>query len=325
MKRLLVTGGAGFIGSHFVRRFLSTHPDWEILNFDKLTYAGNLANLRDLEGNQRYHFLRGDICDASLLRQACEGIDAIVHFAAETHVDRSIEDNEEFLRTNILGTRNLLEMVCQFKISRYLHISTDEVYGSIDEGKATESHPLAPNSPYAASKVAGDLLVRAYQKTFGIPALVIRSSNNFGPFQYPEKVIPLFITNLLERRKVPLYARGENRRDWIYVEDNCEAIEALFDQGKDGEIYNVGGGNELSNWELTLKILNHFKLGEEWIEFVPGRPGHDFRYALDTSKIRRLGIKPRHSFDEALKETIAWYQTHEEWWRPLRRDKFTLK
>ncbi len=325
MKKLLVTGGAGFIGSNFIRRFLKTHSDWDLVNFDKLTYAGNPANLRDLEGNKRYRFIQGDVCNASALQEASEGADAVIHFAAETHVDRSIDDDQEFLKTNILGTRNVLEAVRQLKIPRTLHISTDEVYGSLKEGRATETHPLAPNSPYAASKAAGDLLVRAYQKTFGVRALLVRSSNNFGPHQYPEKVIPLFITNLLEKKKVPLYARGENRRDWIYVEDNCEAIEALFDRGKDGEIYNVGAGNEITNKELALKILGRFKLGEEWIDYVPDRPGHDFRYALDCSKIRQLGVKPRHSFDEALENTIAWYRAHEDWWKPLRQDKFTLK
>lgn len=325
MKKLLVTGGAGFIGSHFVRRFLNTHPDWEVVNFDKLTYAGNPANLRDVESNPRYHFIRGDICDPAALANACQAIDAVVHFAAETHVDRSIEDGEAFLRTNIAGTRNLLEAVRRFEIQRYLHVSTDEVYGSIEEGKAMETSLLQPNSPYASSKAAGDLFVRAYQKTYGLPAVILRSSNNFGPYQYPEKVIPLFITNLLEKKKVPLYARGENQRDWIYVEDNCEAIETLFDRGQAGEIYNIGGGNELSNWDLTLKILKHFGLGEEWIEFVADRPGHDFRYALDSSKAAKLGIRPRHSFDEALEKTVAWYRAHPEWWRPLRKDRYTLK
>jgi dTDP-glucose 4,6-dehydratase len=325
VKRILITGGAGFIGSHFVRRFLKTHPDWQVTNFDKLTYAGNPENLRDVEKNPRYRFVKGDVCDLLALEKVCQEMDAVIHFAAETHVDRSIEDDRDFLRTNIWGTHNLLEMVRRFKISRYVHISTDEVYGSIERGDASEDFPLAPNSPYAASKAAGDLLVRAYQKTYRIPALILRSSNNFGPYQYPEKVIPLFITNLLEKKKVPLYARGENRRDWIYVEDNCEAIEALFDRGEPGQIYNVGGGNEMSNRELTLKLLAQFSLSEDWIESVPDRPGHDFRYALDCSKIRKMGIRPRHSFDQALTETVAWYREHPEWWQPLRKDKFTVK
>ena len=325
MKKVLVTGGAGFIGSHFVRRFLKTHSDWGVVNFDKLTYAGNPANLRDLEGHPRYFFVRGDVCDLAALEKAGEGADALIHFAAETHVDRSIDDDVDFLQTNILGTRNVLEIVHRFKIPRYLHISTDEVYGSIEKGRADETSPLRPNSPYAASKTSADLLVRAYQNTFGTPAIIVRSSNNFGPFQYPEKVIPLFITNLLEKKKVPLYGKGENRRDWIYVEDNCEAIEALFDRGADGEIYNVGGGCELSNRELTLKILSYFGRGEDWIELVRDRPGHDFRYALDASKVQKLGIRPRHSFDEALQKTIEWYRSHPEWWQPLKADRFTLK
>ena len=306
MKKLLVTGGAGFIGSHFVRRFLKTHADWELVNFDKLTYAGNPANLKDVEKNPRYRFVRGDVCDLAAVEKVSQGVEAIVHFAAETHVDRSIDDTRDFLQTNILGTNNLLEVVRRHQVRRYLHISTDEVYGSIEKGAATEESTLAPNSPYAASKAAGDLLVRAYQKTYRVPALIIRSSNNFGPNQYPEKVIPLFITNLLEKKKVPLYSRGENLRDWIYVEDNVEAIEFLFDRGETGEIYNVGGGKEMTNRELTAKILAQFGLGEEWIEYVADRPGHDFRYALDCSKVQKLGIKPRHSFDEALGKTVAW-------------------
>lgn len=325
MKRVLVTGGAGFIGSNFLKRFLKTHPDWEVVNFDKLTYAGNLANLHELEGHPRYFFIRGDVADLPALEKASEGASALLHFAAETHVDRSIEDDTDFLRTNVLGTRNVLEVVRRLRIPRYLHISTDEVYGSIEEGAADENFPLKPNSPYSALKAAGDLLVRAYQKTYAVPALLIRSSNNFGPFQFPEKVIPLFITHLLEDKKVPLYGKGDNRRDWIYVEDNCEAIEALFDRGEAGEIYNVGGGNELTNRELTLKILGRFGRGEDWIELVSDRPAHDFRYALDTSKVRKLGIRPRHSFEEALEKTVQWYRNHPEWWQPLKVDRFTLK
>lgn len=325
MKRLLVTGGAGFIGSHFLRYFLKNHSDWEVINYDKLTYSGNPANLRDLQDHSRYRFVRGDICDLEPLANACEGVSAVIHFAAETHVDRSIDDDQDFLKTNIWGTRNLLDTVRRLGIRRYLHISTDEVYGSVEKGAADESFPLCPNSPYAASKAAGDLFVRAYQKTYGLPALLVRSSNNFGPYQYPEKVIPLFITNLLEKKKIPLYAQGNNRRDWIYVEDNCAAIDLVFEKGKAGEIYNVGGGQEMSNRELTLKILKQLGMGEEWIQSVPDRPGHDFRYAIDSLKLGRLGFRPRHSFDEALAKTVAWYRAHPEWWQPLRRDKFTLK
>ncbi len=324
-KKLLVTGGAGFIGSHFLRRFLKTHADWQVVNFDQLTYAGNPVNLEDLKKNPRYRFTKGDVCDFEALKSAAEGAQALIHFAAETHVDRSIDDDLNFLRTNITGTRTVLEVVRRLGISRYLHVSTDEVYGSLPEGFADESYPLKPNSPYAASKASGDLFVRAYQKTFHTPAIIVRSSNNFGPHQYPEKVIPLFITNLLEKKKVPLYGKGENRRDWIYVEDNCEAIEWVFERGEVGEIYNIGGGNEMSNRELTLKILHHFKLGEEWIELVTDRLGHDFRYGLDSSKVRSLGFRPRHSFEDALTKTIDWYRDHPEWWQPLRKDKFTLK
>ena len=324
-SRLVVTGGAGFIGSHFIRRFLKTHPDWEVVNFDKLTYAGNLANLRDVEKEARYRFIKGDICDFDSLSASAKGAKAVVHFAAETHVDRSIDDDLAFLRTNITGTRTVLEVVRRLQIPRYVHISTDEVYGSIEKGLADEAFALKPNSPYAASKASGDLFVRAYQKTFGTPAVLVRSSNNFGPFQYPEKVIPLFITHLLDKKKLPLYGKGENRRDWIYVEDNCEAIELVFEKGREGEIYNIGGGSELSNRELTQKILSLFKLGEDWIELVADRPGHDFRYGLDSSKIKNLGFRPRHSFDEALLKTIDWYRKNADWWQPLRKDKFTLK
>lgn len=325
MKKILITGGAGFIGSHFVKRILRTKPDCDVVNFDKLTYAGNPANLREIEKNPRYRFVRGDVCDAEALALACEGVDTIVHFAAETHVDRSIDDDSDFLKTNIWGTRNLLEIVKRFQIERYVHISTDEVYGSVERGEASEESQLAPNSPYAASKAAGDLLVRAYQKTYAVPALIVRSSNNYGPYQYPEKVIPLFITNLLEKKKVPLYGKGENRRDWLFVEDNCEAIEQVLDKGRSGDIYNVGGGNELTNRELTLKILGLFGLNQNWIELVRDRQGHDFRYAIDCSKIKNLGFRPRHSLEEGLKKTVSWYREHPDWWQPLRKDKFTLK
>lgn len=324
-KKVLITGGAGFIGSHFIRRFLSSHPHWVVVNYDKLTYAGNRANLKDIEKNSRYQFFQGDICAFQDLESAARGAETLIHFAAETHVDRSIDDDLSFLNTNVLGVRNILEAVKRLKIPRYLHVSTDEVYGSIMEGKATELSILKPNSPYAASKAAGDLLVRSYRKTFGIPAMIVRSSNNFGPYQFPEKVIPLFITNLLENKKVPLYGKGDNRRDWIYVEDNCEAIEIVFERGENGEIYNIGGGHELSNRELTLKILSHFGKGEEWIEPVTDRLGHDFRYALDFSKVRKLGFQPRHTFDEGLAKTVDWYRAHADWWQPLRKDKFTLK
>lgn len=325
MKKILITGGAGFIGSHFVRRFLTTHPDWEVINFDKLTYAGNSANLKDVQESPRYRFVKGDVCDLNALMRTSEGADGLIHFAAETHVDRSIDGDDDFLRTNIMGTRSVLETVRKNKIKRYIHVSTDEVYGSLDTGEADETYPLEPNSPYAASKAAGDLLIRAYRNTFGLQAMIVRPSNNYGPYQFPEKVIPLFITNLLEEKKVPLYGRGANRRDWLYVEDNCEAIEAVFDRGQDGEVYNIGGGHEMSNEELTLKILNYFGLGREMIEPVKDRPGHDFRYGLNASKIRKLGVTPRHSFEEGLKKTIAWYQNHADWWQPLRKDKFTVK
>ncbi len=325
MSTLLVTGGSGFIGSHFIKGFLKSHPAWKVLNFDKLTYCGNRENTRELENDPRYAFEQADICDAALAGAAMARADAVIHFAAETHVDRSIDDADDFLITNIVGTRVLLEAARRRGIKRFLQISTDEVYGSVPKGAVDEDAPLRPNSPYSAAKAGADLLVRSYRETYGYPAIIVRSTNNFGPFQFPEKVIPLFMTNLLDGKKVPLYGKGENRRDWIYVDDNCRAIELVFDKGNSGEIYNIGGGNEMSNRELTQRILKKLKRSEDMIELVPDRPGHDFRYAVNTDKIRALGFKPRCSFDEALENTLEWYQTHESWWRPLKRDKFTVK
>jgi len=255
MKSLLVTGGLGFIGSNFIKDFLNSRPEWTVINFDKQTYCGNPENLRELEASPRYQYFKGDICRADEVRQAVEKAEAVIHFAAETHVDRSIDNPEDFLHTNVIGTRNLLEAAKRARIRRFVHISTDEVYGSLPEGVAEEEAPLRPNSPYSASKAAGDLLARSYWKTYQFPVIICRSTNNFGPYQFPEKVIPLFVTNLLENKKVPLYGAGQNRRDWIYVEDNCRAIEIVFDQGQEGDIYNIGAGNEMSNIDLTHKIL----------------------------------------------------------------------
>jgi dTDP-glucose 4,6-dehydratase len=325
MKTLLVTGGCGFIGSHFVKRFLTTHPDWRVVNLDKLTYSGNLANTRELEGNPRYEFVRGDVCDASCVDSVVARAAAVVHFAAETHVDRSIENADDFLTTNILGTRVLIEAARTHKIERFIHISTDEVYGSVSEGAVNEEAPLFPNSPYSASKAAADLLIRSYGVTYHYPAVIVRSSNNFGPYQYPEKVIPLFITNLIQKKKVPLYGAGANRREWIYVEDNCAAIELIFERGEEAEIYNVSAGNEMSNLDLARRILKAMNFQEEMIEYVTDRPGHDYRYSVDATRLRRLGFKPQWTFEEALKKTIEWYRAHEDWWLPLKRDKFTLK
>lgn len=320
MKTLLVTGGCGFIGSNFVRRFLQSHPDWKILNVDKLTYSGNRENTRELEGNSRYEFMKGDICDSGLVHAAMERADAVIHFAAETHVDRSIVRANDFVTTNVLGSWGLLEAARSHGVNRFLHISTDEVYGSIAKGSAAEDAPLLPNSPYAASKAAADLFVRSYCKTHHSQAIIIRSTNNFGPYQYPEKVIPLFVTNLLQGKKVPLYGSGENRREWIYVEDNCAAIELIFKKGEAGAIYNVGSGQEMTNLELAKSIFKQMNVTEDKIEHVPDRLGHDFRYSVDTTKIRRLGFKPKWTFEKALKKTIDWYTRQTDWWAPLKRD-----
>jgi dTDP-glucose 4,6-dehydratase len=316
--KLLVTGGAGFIGSNFIRYILNKYPDDEIINFDKLTYAGNLDNLKDIEGNLRYKFYKGDICDSAAVEKAlglADEVDAIVNFAAETHVDRSILSAGSFVQTDVYGTYVLLEAVKRFNIKRYLHISTDEVYGSIEDGSFTEEFPLHPNSPYAASKAGGDLVVRSYFKTYNLPIIITRSSNNYGPYQYPEKVIPLFITNALQDKKLPLYGDGKNVRDWLYVEDNCEGIDLVLRKGNVGEIYNIGGESEKQNIEITQFILKELGQSEELIEFVKDRPGHDRRYSLNISKIIKLGWKPMTNFEEGLRRTIRWYQNNKEWWK----------
>ncbi len=317
--KLLITGGAGFIGSNFIHYTLKHHKKDEVVNFDKLTYCGNLENLRDIETDPRYKFIKGDICDAKLVEKVFqkEKPDFILNFAAETHVDRSIKNPKNFTQKNILGTHTLLEASRKYNIKKFLQISTDEVYGSIKKGKFKEIDSLLPNSPYAASKAGADLLVRSYYKTFNLPILITRSSNNFGPYQYPEKLIPLFITNILQGKKVPLYGTGLNVRDWIYVLDNCAGIDIVLRKGKIGEIYNIGGGNEKTNLEIARIILKELGKDESWIEYVKDRPGHDFRYALDTRKIMKLGWRPKYSFEKAIKETINWYKMHQEWWKKL--------
>jgi dTDP-glucose 4,6-dehydratase len=320
--RLLVTGGAGFIGSNFVRHVLAAHPGDSIVNLDKLTYAGNLENLRDVEANPRYRFVKGDICEAPMVREAMRGVDAVVHFAAETHVDRSNRGADDFLRTNVMGTFTLLEAAREQRVGRFLAVSTDEVYGSIATGAARESDPLNPSNPYSASKAAADLLVRAYWTTHRLPVLITRSSNNFGPYQYPEKVIPLFVTNALEDRALPLYGDGRNVRDWLYVLDNCAAIDLVLRRGADGEIYNVGGAAEVENVTLTRRILALLGKPESLITPVADRPGHDRRYALDSGKIRALGWTPAATFDAALAATVQWYRTHEAWWKPIKSGAF---
>ncbi len=320
--KLLVTGGAGFIGSNFVRHVLATHPGDSIVNLDKLTYAGNLENLRDVESDPRYRFVKGDICDGPVVREAMRGADAVVHFAAETHVDRSNLGADDFLRTNVTGTFTLLEAARELRIGRFLAVSTDEVYGSIAEGAAREGDPLNPSNPYSASKAAADLLARAYWTTHRLPVLITRSSNNFGPYQYPEKVIPLFVTNALEDRALPLYGDGRNVRDWLYVLDNCAAIDLVLRKGAEGEIYNIGGAAEVQNVTLTRRILALLGKPESLITPVADRPGHDRRYALDSGKVHALGWTPATSFDAALAATVEWYRTHEAWWKPIKSGAF---
>ena len=317
--KILVTGGCGFIGSNFIHYIFSKHPDYQIVNLDKLTYAGNPENLSDLEKDKRYSFIKGDICDAAVVEKAIDGVDAIVNFAAETHVDRSILSAGSFVNTDVYGTYVLLEAVKKHKIKRYIQISTDEIYGSIEKGSFTEQSLLNPNSPYAASKASGDLLVRAYYKTYNLPLIITRSSNNFGPFQYPEKFIPLFITNALSGLKLPLYGDGKNVRDWIYVEDNCEALDIVLHKGIEGQTYNIGGGNERQNIEIVKIILKKLGRPESIIEFVKDRPGHDRRYSLDCGKIKKdLGWSPKYNFEEALNKTVDWYSSNIEWWGKIK-------
>ncbi len=317
--RLLVTGGAGFIGSNFIRYMLGKYPDYEIVNLDKLTYAGNLENLRDVEKAPRYSFVKGDICDVKLMDDLAKNIDAVVNFAAESHVDRSIDDPQSFVVTDVLGTQNILEAVRNNKVEKFLHISTDEVYGSIPEGRSSvETDPVEPNSPYSASKAGGDLICRAYFETYGTPVMITRSSNNFGPYQYPEKLISLLTTNAIDGLPLTVYGDGMNVRDWIYVMDNCEGLDAVFHQGVIGEVYNIGGGNEKTNLDIVKQIIAETGAPESLITYVDDRPGHDRRYSLDSSKAKALGWAPRHDFKEALTETIKWYRDNEAWWRPLK-------
>jgi dTDP-glucose 4,6-dehydratase len=316
--RLVVTGGAGFIGSNFVRMMLRRHDDLEIVVLDKLTYAGNLENLRDVEPDERYTFVKGDICDAAVVGEVVRGADAVVNFAAETHVDRSISGPQDFIRTDVLGTHTLLEAVRELGIARYLQISTDEVYGSTETGSFDEECPLSPSSPYSASKAAADLLVLAYRRTYGTPVLVTRSSNNYGPWQYPEKVVPLFITNAIDDRPLPLYGDGLNVRDWLFVEDNCTAVDAVLQRGSDGEVYNIGAGNEVDNLTLTRSILEHLGKAAGLIQFIADRPGHDRRYSIDCRKVQSLGWRPSIAFEEGLERTVAWYRDNPVWWRKIK-------
>ena len=317
-RKYLVTGGAGFIGSNFVRHVLAREPEVTVTNLDLLTYAGVEATVRELDADPRHTFVRGDIGDAALVDRVLPGHDVVVNFAAETHVDRSITGPAVFLQTNVVGLGVLLDAARRHGIPRFLQVSTDEVYGSLAEGFASEEAPLRPSSPYSASRAAGDLLARSYAVTYGYPVIVTRCTNNYGPYQFPEKVIPLFVTNLLEGRKVPLYGEGRNERDWLHVEDHCAALHLLVDEGAPGEIYNIGADAQLANLELTRRILAALGAGDEMIERVPDRPGHDLRYAVDSSKLRALGWAPAHSFEEHLATTIDWYRRRPDWWRPLK-------
>ena len=316
--RIVVTGGAGFIGSNFVRHLLRSREDIEVVNLDKLTYAGNLENLRDVEGDPRYSFVHGDICDAGVVRPALAGADAVVNFAAETHVDRSISDPQDFIRTDVLGTHTLLEAVRDLGVGRYLQVSTDEVYGSIEEGSFTEQSDLDPSSPYSASKAGADLLVLASHRTFGAPVLITRSSNNYGSFQYPEKIVPLFISNALDDQPLPVYGDGRHVRDWLYVDDNCAAIDLVLREGEPGNVYNVGGGNEVENLDLTRRILELLGKDAGLIRHVTDRPGHDCRYSVDCTKLRALGWAPATSFEDGLAATVAWYRDNRPWWERIK-------
>jgi dTDP-glucose 4,6-dehydratase len=323
--RILVTGGAGFIGSHYVRTLLTdgyagtTYGDAEVVVLDKLTYAGNLANLEPVASSSRLRFVEGDILDVGLVDDLVSGSDAVVHFAAESHVDRSILGAADFVMTNVVGTQTLLEAARRHEVAKFVHVSTDEVYGSIDEGSWTEEQPLEPNSPYSASKAGSDLVARAYARTHGLPVCVTRCSNNYGPYQFPEKVIPLFVTNLMDGRPVPLYGDGLNVRDWLHVDDHCRALHLVLEGGRPGEVYNIGGGTELTNTELTERLLAASNAGWDAVERVEDRKGHDRRYSVDISKIsRELGYAPQVPFDEGLAGTVAWYHENRGWWEPLR-------
>jgi len=316
MANVLVTGGAGFIGSNFIRHWSSVYPQDTILNLDRLTYAASRVN-QDFK-NSRIRFVKGDIGNRRTVSALMKKVDTVFHFAAETHVDRSIHDSQIFLKTNVLGTQNLLESARQEKVKKFIYISTDEVYGSIEKGSFKETSPLAPNSPYAASKAAGDLLCRSYWVTHKMPVIITRCCNNFGPFQFPEKVVPLFITNLLEHKKIPVYGRGQNVREWIHVLDHCRAIQRVFERGQIGEVYNIGSGVETQNIALAKKLIRILEQSDASIQYVQDRPGHDLRYSLDSSKIRQLGWKPEKSFDESLKETVRWYQDYPSWWQKIR-------
>jgi dTDP-glucose 4,6-dehydratase len=315
--KIFVTGGAGFIGSNYVRHVLANTDD-EVTVYDALTYAGNLSTLRDVDDDPRYGFVKGNICDPATLEQAMAGHDAVVHFAAESHVDRSITGPDDFIHTNCFGTNIVMDTARRLEIGRVLHIGTDEVYGSVEVGSSHETDPLEPRSPYSASKAGSDLIALSYHHTYGLPVTVTRCTNNFGPYQYPEKAIPLFTTNLLDGRPIPLYGDGLNERDWIYVDDHCAGVHLVLRAGNAGEIYNIGAGNETPNRVLVDKLLALLGAGEDLVEYVTDRLGHDRRYSVDIAKITALGWTRRHTLDDALAETIEWYRANRWWWEPLK-------
>jgi dTDP-glucose 4,6-dehydratase len=326
MTEILVTGGAGFIGSNFVHYILRARPDWHVTTLDKLTYAGRLENLKDVIDSPRHTFVKGDIADAPVAAPLVKAADYVAHFAAETHVDRSILEAGEFIRTDIFGTFVLLEAARGApNLKRFVQISTDEVYGSVPEGSSTETDQLKPRNPYSASKAGADRLAYSYWATYNVPVIVTRASNNYGPHQFPEKVIPLFITNLIDHAPVPLYGDGQNVRDWLHVDDHCSAIDLLLERSEPGEVYNIGGGNEVRNVDLTHRLLKLLDRSESLIRRVQDRPGHDRRYSLDTTKLQRLGWTPSHAFEEGLADTVAWYRANEWWWRPIKEHNQAFK
>ncbi len=321
-KTIMVTGGAGFIGSNFIRYLLRQRKDCRVVNFDKLTYAGNLENLRDLEGDPRYRFVRGDVCDRDAVRDAMTGAGAVVHFAAESHVDRSIDDPFVFTRTNVIGTHVMLECARELAVPVFVQIGTDEVYGSVAQGSSVETDKLDPRSPYSSSKAAADLLALSYHATYGMDVRVTRCTNNYGPYQYPEKLIPFFVTSALADQPLPIYGDGRNVRDWLYVEDHCDAVLFVLERGAPGEIYNIGGGREMMNIEITDIILRELGKPDSLKKYVADRPGHDRRYSLDISKIERMGWSPRHTFELAVRQTVAWYVGNEQWWRRIQSGEY---
>jgi dTDP-glucose 4,6-dehydratase len=316
--RILVTGGAGFIFSNFIRHMLQRYPEYEIINLDKLTYCGRIENTLDFKDNKNYTFIKGDICDKELVERITKDVDVIINGAAETHVDRSIIDAGTFVKTDVVGTYSLLEAARKNDVEKYMQISSDETYGSIKSGSFKEDDPLNPSSPYSASKAGADLLVGSYNRTYNLPTLITRSSNNYGPYQFPEKIIPLFITNLMQNKKVPLYGNGLNIRDWLFVSDNCIAVDTVLHKGKIGEIYNIASSEEKTNLEITKMLLNLLGKSEGMIQFVEDRKGHDFRYSMDSSKIRKLGWEPKVDFRDGLKATVEWYKNNEWWLKSIR-------